>query len=97
MVLACRRNIGFEISIRSVRAYDTSFTLRIAWAAVRQAGLQARNQPRYENAMRGCGRRHRHRKATDQLVMRFGTVVPMEKLLQGHRLPGRLGHNRWHL
>src|ERR1700757_4505972 len=38
MVLECRRNIGFEISIRSVRGYDTSFTLRIARAAVRQAG-----------------------------------------------------------
>src|SRR5947199_6972072 len=44
--------------------------------------------------MRFGRRRHRHRKAADQLVMRLGAVVPAQELVQGHRLDRKLSHNR---
>ena len=86
--LAGSGDVGFEISIGPSRTRITpSFgtcALHGRRVGKRSVDTRAQAASRAYGALRPR-RRHRHRKAADQLVMRVGAVVPAKELVQGHR------------
>src|SRR6516225_367878 len=75
------RDIGLEISIGPVGPYHACFDLRIAGTPSGQRAIDSSHQAHGEDPMHFRGWRHCDWKAANQLVMRFGAVVPAEKLL----------------
>jgi hypothetical protein len=82
VALAGRSDIGFEIG---VRADHSGFDLCVARTPPGQRRVDARYQTHHQHAMCFGRRRHRHREAADQFVVRLGAVIPAQEVRQGHR------------